>query len=89
MSELFLFLSAFVVVFSLGTQQLNVHGGHYVLAALTSLIIGASQIYLWHAAPSMNHSEIFATLAGGPVGIVTAMWAHPRLVQLLTRKSVR
>lgn len=85
MTELTLFCSTFVMVFSLGIQQLNVQGGHYYLAIATSLIIGGAQIYLWRSMPDANTSEIVATLMGGPVAIVLAMWAHPHLVRVIRR----
>lgn len=86
MTELVLFLSTALVVFALGFQQLNVTGGHYYLAILTSFVIGAAQIYLWRTLPGASISEVIATLLGGPVGIVGAMWSHPRLAKILNRK---
>lgn len=84
MTELTLFLSAFAIVALLVLQQQNVHGRHYVLAAITSLGIGAAQIFLWRLIPSATWTEIAATLAGGPLGVVFSMWIHPRVVR---RKS--
>lgn len=81
MTELALFGSAFGTVFALGFQQQNVIHRHFRAAALTSLVIGACQIYLWRTLPGASASEIIATLAGGPVGIVAAMWAHPMLLR--------
>lgn len=86
MTELYLFLSTAALVFLLGAQQLNVHGNHYILAALTSLLIGGAQIYLWRTMPSASPSEIIAVLAGGPVGIFLAMYLHPRMIKLARRK---
>jgi len=79
MTHAALFLSAFATVFLLGIQQQNVHGRHYLAAIVTSLGIGAAQIFLWRLVPSATPGEIAATLAGGPVGIVAAMWLHPRI----------
>jgi hypothetical protein len=78
-SHLTLFLSAFATVFLLGFQQMNVSGRHYVAAVVTSFGIGIAQIFLWRLVPSASVSEIAATLCGGPVGIVCAMWAHPKI----------
>lgn len=86
MTELILFTSSALVVFALGLQQLNVQGNHHVLAIITSYAIGALNLFIWHAVPNMTWSEIFATLNGGPVGIIAAMWSHPRLVKVLRRK---
>jgi hypothetical protein len=79
MTHVFLFLSAFFTVFMLGIQQQNVQGRHYLAAIVTSFGIGAAQIFLWRLVPDANAGQIAATLAGGPVGIVVAMWAHPKL----------
>ncbi len=77
MTHAALFLSAFFTVFLLGIQQQNVQGRHYLAAIVTSFGIGAAQIFLWRLVPGANAWQIAATLAGGPVGIVAAMWAHP------------
>jgi hypothetical protein len=81
MTHLALFASAFFTVFLLGFQQKNVHGGHYLAAILTSLGIGTAQIFLWRLVPDANAGQIAATLAGGPIGIVAAMWLHPRVMK--------
>lgn len=80
-----LFGSAFAVVALLVFQQQNVSGRHYLLAALTSIAIGAVQIVLWRLIPSASWTEIFATLAGGPAGVLFLMLAHPRLVATLNK----
>lgn len=82
MTELILFASSALVVFALGLQQLNVQGNHYILAIVTSYAIGSLNLFIWHTVPHMTWSEIAATLNGGPVGIVAAMWSHPRLVRV-------
>lgn len=81
MTHLALFASAFCVVFLLGFQQKNVHGGHYLAAVVTSFGIGIAQIFLWRLVPDADAGQIAATLAGGPVGIVAAMWSHPRIMR--------
>lgn len=81
MNETFLFLAAFVTVFALGFQQQNVAGRHYMAAVITSTAIGASQIFLWRLAAMSTWPEIIATLAGGPCGIVAAMYVHPRILK--------
>lgn len=86
MTELYLFAAAFITVFALGFQQQNVTGRHYVAAMLTSLIIGSAQIFLWRVVPIASASEIVATLAGGPVGIVAAMYVHPRVARRWGRR---
>ena len=80
MTEATLFLSTFVLVLALGLQSLNVNGGHYKAAFCTSLFIGGSQIIIYKLAPNAGISEVIAFLAGGPFGIITAMWLHSRTI---------
>ena len=87
MTELTLFASTFVLVFALGAQSINVNNGHYYAAAMTSFVIGSGQMVLFKIAPDASWSEIVAFLAGGPLGIMTAMWAHPRLVRMMGRRG--
>lgn len=86
MTELYLFLAAFITVFALGFQHQNVDGRHFIAAAITSIVIGAAQIFLWRIVPIATASEIVATLAGGPAGIVAAMYAHPRIARRWGRR---
>lgn len=79
MTHIALFFSAFFTVFLLGFQQQNVAAGHYRSAMITSIGIGSAQIFLWRLVPDANATEIIATLLGGPLGIVAAMWVHPRV----------
>lgn len=87
MTELILFVSTFVLVFALGLQSLNVNNGHHYAAAITSFAIGAMQMVLFKLAPDASWSEIAAFLTGGPFGIVSSMWAHPRLAKLIKRSK--
>ena len=83
MNALYLFLSCFLLVLFLGLQQLNVAGGHRVLAALTSFAIGGANLAILKIMPGpTGWLEVVAYLAGGPVGIVASMALHPRLVRL-------
>jgi hypothetical protein len=81
MNEFYLFAAAFITVFALGFQQQNVAGRHYLAAVFTSMAIGSAQLFLWRLAPTATVSEIMATLAGGPVGIIAAMYVHPRIAR--------
>ena len=80
MTALYLLGSTFVLVFALGFQSLNVVGGHYLLAFLTSLVIGVANLVLFKLAPNADAGEMAAFLLGGPFGIVASMWAHGRFV---------
>ena len=86
MTAVALFASTYVLVFALGLQSLNVNGGHYRAAFVTSLGIGASNLVLFKMAPDASGLEIIAYLAGGPLGIVSAMRAHPYIVRLYGRR---
>lgn len=84
MTELALFASAFMTVFSLGFQQQNVTGRHYLAAFVTSFVIGGSQLFLWRVVPDASAAQLVAALAGGPLGIVAAIAIHPRI---MTRRN--
>jgi len=81
LTEAILFASTFVSVFALGFQSLNVNGGHYRAAFLTSLLIGASTLWLYRLLPEASLTEVIAYLLGGPFGIVASMWAHRRFLR--------
>ena len=87
MNTLAIFASCSAVVFALGIQSLNVNGGHYAAAFVTSFLIGASNLVLYKLAPDATGSEIAAFLAAGPLGIVSAMKAHPYVVRVYNRKA--
>ncbi len=67
------------LVFLRAFQQQNVHGGHFISAALTSYLIAAADIgvvlsvieYGWSAAPWIG--------TGGAIGVTTAMMTHRRI----------
>lgn len=82
-----LFVSTYVLVFALGVQSLNVNGGHRAAAFFTSLVIGVSNLVLFKLAPNASALEIAAYLAGGPLGIVSAMKAHPYVVRMYGRQD--
>lgn len=73
MTAAILFGSTFVLVFLLSLQSLNVVGGHYTMAFLTSFGIGVSNLLLFKLAPDANGVEILAFVSGGPFGVIAAM----------------
>ena len=100
MTELLLFASAFVSVFALGFQSLNVNGGHYAAAFLTSFAIGLGHLALYRWMPDAGTTQIAAYLLGGPLGlpmvvpvivavfgIVASMWTHRRTVGRRLRRG--
>jgi hypothetical protein len=87
-TALYIFGSTFVVVFALGIQSLNVNGGYRWLAAVTSLVIGGSNLVLFKLLPQeTNAIQIAAYLLGGPAGIVASMAAHPMLLRWSRRPN--
>ncbi len=87
MNELYLFVSTFILVFALGLQSLNVNGGYYIRAFLTSFIIGSANLVLYKLAPNATTTEIMAFLGGGPFGIVCSIFAHQWINKKLVRSS--
>lgn len=83
MNYLALFASAFIVVFFLGLQSLNVNGGRYRAAFVTSFGIGISNLILYKLAPSADGAEVIAYLLGGPFGIVASMYFNRRMRTIL------
>ena len=75
MNALYLFLSTFSVVFSLGLQSQLVNNGFWKSAMLNSFLIGASNLVLFKLAPSASGLEIAGYLCGGPLGIALSMVA--------------
>ncbi|MDH5527171.1 MAG: hypothetical protein OEY97_07685 [Nitrospirota bacterium] len=78
------FLAQYATVLLLGMQSLNVNGGHYVLAAVTSFGLGAGGYYLTAVIAQAGNEGVgsgvwIAFVAAGPCGIVTAMRIHPWL----------
>lgn len=81
MTSLILFLSTFATVFALGFQSLNVNGGHYVSAFLTSFVIAAGNFALLKIVPTeLTPLQIAIYFTGGPLGIVASMFVHRRTV---------
>lgn len=78
-----LFLSSLFMVFLLGIQSLNVNGGHYLAAALTSFLIGICNFFVLRYVPNSNFSLLPAAayVAGGPIGIVVSMWFHQKFMK--------
>ena len=78
MIELAIFASTFVAVFALGFQSQNVNQGHYLAAALTSIVISAGHVALYRFMPDASPLQLLAYFAGGICGILAAMYVHRR-----------
>lgn len=73
-----LFASTFLAVFALGFQSQNVNQGHYLAAALTSVLISTGHIALYRFMPEADAVQLIAYYAGGITGITASMWVHRR-----------
>lgn len=78
MTELLLFVSTYIAVFSLGLQSLNVNQGHYWAAAGTSILISSGHVLLYRYMPEAAAVQVLAYYAGGITGITSSMWVHAR-----------
>lgn len=58
-------------------SRLNIHG-HLRLAALNSLLIGATQLVLWKIMPNPSVAEVIAFLVAGPFGNMIAQRINRR-----------
>lgn len=86
MSALVIFASTFFLVLFLGLQQLNVAGGHRVLAALTSAGISLANLVVLKSVPGPTDAlDLIAYVTGGPLGVLVSMAAHPALVRAFGR----
>lgn len=78
MSNTYLFLATFGVVFMLGFQSLSVQSGNYPLAAINSVLIGVFNLTLLRTVPFIQDSVAVAIyIIAGPCGIV-APWRQRR-----------
>ena len=90
MNEALIFLAQFSMIFLLGVQSLNVRDGHYVGAAVTSLLLGITGFTITSIVGKLHLEDLLEPiglvfLVAGPVGIVTAMKSHDWLVRKFRR----
>ena len=79
MNALLLFGAMFITVFLMAAQNLFINNGKYLRAFFMSAAISVSQIILFKFAPNASAIEVAGFLAGGPFGVVTAMWVFRAL----------
>ena len=79
MTLVLLFTSSFAVVFLLGAQSLLVNNGRYAAAFANSVAIGLCNTLFFRLVPDATPLELAAFIAGGPFGIVSAMWTFRHL----------
>ena len=85
MIALTIFASTFVAVFALGFQSQNVNQGHYLAAAMTSVLISSGHLALYRFMPDPDALQILGYYAGGITGITASMWVHRRTLGRRTR----
>ncbi len=73
MTALYLFVSTFCLVLSLGLQSQFVNNGFWKAAMANSFAIGLGNLVLFKLAPDASGIEVIAYLSGGPIGIVASM----------------
>lgn len=75
-----LFFTTFIMVFLLGFQQQNVMHKHYYLAAITSFLIGMTQVLLYKGIMYADVTEaILLTGFGGSLGITLSIYSHNKM----------
>ncbi len=79
MNEMGLFGVSFVFVFALSFQQQNIHHRRYLFALINAAFIAALNLFVVRLGAQASPTEIFAFIAGQPLGTVAAMWlnSHP------------
>lgn len=79
-----IFIASFAVVFAMAMQQLNVTAGRRGLAFATSLFIGGATLVQFKLLPGpTTWVDIAGYLLGGAAGVVSCMWAYPRVLKPL------
>ncbi len=78
-NEIILFLSQFALVFLIGFQSQNVRDNRYFGSAVCSFLLGLSQCFQWRLMPNATTVEMAVWLFAGPLAIMCAIWAHPRI----------
>jgi hypothetical protein len=87
MNALIIFAAMFSLVLSLGLQQLSVSGGHRAIAMLTSSCIAVANLAVLKLVPGpTDWMDLLAYVTGGPLGILTSMAVHPRMVAVFGRR---
>lgn len=74
MNALLLFLSTYLLVAALAAQNLFVVHRRYFAAFSNSAVIGVMNLMLFKLAPDATAIEAACFVAGGPFGVVTAMY---------------
>jgi hypothetical protein len=76
MNAIALFAGTFALVFVLTVVNRGVAG--YFLAFMTAFLIGVAYLLVFRFLPMTTAMDMWGYLLGGPLGIVTSMWAAAR-----------
>lgn len=71
------------LVFVRGFQQLNVIGGHYIMASVTSYVIALFEVLFIVDVVSRGFDSILFVGTGGAIGVIAAMFLHPRIKRII------
>lgn len=87
-----IFIAQFLAIYLLGFQQMNVIGKHYILAFITSLLLGVFGYYITSTVSTANLDQMFTPfwwsfIIAGPCGIITAMYTHPWIKKKFYRED--
>lgn len=74
-------LATFALVFLRAIQQLNVIGGHYVMAAITPFAIACAEVASVLLVVDTGWQSIPFVGIGGSIGVVSAMYLHKRVLK--------
>ena len=82
LDALYIFGAQFAMIFLLVVQNLNVVGGHHLLAAITSAFLGCAGYYITGViatafAGGMGTLIWWAYIVAGPCAAITSMTLHP------------
>lgn len=69
-------IATFALVFLRAVQQMNVIGGHYIAAALTSFAMAAAEVALMLQVIQHTWSTVPWIGLGGAIGVTVAMATH-------------
>lgn len=74
------------LVFLRGIQQLNVIGGHYVMASMTSYLIALAEVYFVADVAMKGLDAAFYVGTGGAIGVTLAMFFHPKIKRIINER---
>lgn len=70
-----------------GFQSLSVRDNRFMSAFWGSVLIGAAQLFQWKLMPSATPVQMTVWLSAGPLAVISAMWAHPKIHRVDKKKT--